>query len=259
MNKYDRARRNDFIKRSYRDQADRDYIAARAVHRMGLTDQFLWIALMSVEKYLKAILLFNDHPTHGIKHNIDDALNRVFRIKGLRCDFTKQEHAFVKYLADQGQDRYFERFRYTSGEELLNLDALVWSVRRYCDDYFFPFDPAQQIHTKYQRAFLHSLSEPSLRKTPHKFRLRSKGIIEEILDTKKHLSLQPVLTWKNLYFGKRRKAVVRVQIKSTQANPSTFLYPEIYSWLIKHVPLDKKTRTLLNEFRARQQIGEPSR
>lgn len=253
MNKYDRAKRNDFIKRSYRDQADKDYIAARAVHRMGLLDQFLWLALMAMEKYLKAILLFNDLPTHGIKHDIEKALNLVSQIGALNCEFTKEERAFVKHLADQGQDRYFERFRFADGEELLNLDIAVWAVRRYCDDYFFPFDPGEQIHARYQLAFLQSLNKPSLKKAPHKFRLASKGFLEEVLDTHKHVPLRSVLIWKNLFFGRTRKRRVRVWITGLQSNPSTFMYPELYPWLIEHVPLDAKTRALLDKRRTKQQ------
>jgi hypothetical protein len=51
---------NGFIDRSFRDVADQDCIAARIVHRYsGLDLQFLWLAEQAVEKYLKAILLYN--------------------------------------------------------------------------------------------------------------------------------------------------------------------------------------------------------
>ena len=59
----------------FRKQADYDYIAARANYRMCLRQQFLWSAHQAVEKYLKAILLFNGKsarfytPTGSTKKN----------------------------------------------------------------------------------------------------------------------------------------------------------------------------------------------
>ena len=50
---------NTFASDIFRRQADFDYIAARANYRMHLRQQFLWSAQQAMEKYLKAILLFN--------------------------------------------------------------------------------------------------------------------------------------------------------------------------------------------------------
>lgn len=44
---------NDFAARSFRDVADRDYVAARLACRAGLMPQFLWSAQQAFEKYLK--------------------------------------------------------------------------------------------------------------------------------------------------------------------------------------------------------------
>jgi hypothetical protein len=44
----------------FQDQADKDYIAARSNYRMNLREQFLWSGLQACEKYLKALLLFNN-------------------------------------------------------------------------------------------------------------------------------------------------------------------------------------------------------
>lgn len=69
----DRGARNDFITKSFRDTADRDYISARILHRHKLVEQFLWMALQTIEKYLKAILLFADVPTKELNHNLKRA------------------------------------------------------------------------------------------------------------------------------------------------------------------------------------------
>jgi len=46
--------------------ADQDYLAARICYRHNLIDQFLWSALQAVEKYLKAILLYNRASAKGL-------------------------------------------------------------------------------------------------------------------------------------------------------------------------------------------------
>lgn len=58
QDKLDR-RINDFASRSFRDMADRDYIAARLACRAELMPQCLWSAQQAIEKYLKYILLVN--------------------------------------------------------------------------------------------------------------------------------------------------------------------------------------------------------
>ncbi|MCA1796649.1 MAG: HEPN domain-containing protein [Geobacteraceae bacterium] len=58
---------NDFATRSFRDVADQDYIAARLSYRHGLYPQFHWQSLQALEKYLKAILLYNREQAHGVR------------------------------------------------------------------------------------------------------------------------------------------------------------------------------------------------
>lgn len=50
---------NDFAKRCFRNMADRDYVHARLAYRSKLVSQFLSSSLHCLEKYAKAILLFN--------------------------------------------------------------------------------------------------------------------------------------------------------------------------------------------------------
>jgi len=60
---------NDFATRSFRDVADQDYIAARLSYRHGLIPQFHWQALQALEKYIKAILLYNRIKAKDINHD----------------------------------------------------------------------------------------------------------------------------------------------------------------------------------------------
>jgi hypothetical protein len=50
---------NSFATECFRNVADTDYVAARMHSRFGLIEQFQWSALQAIEKYLKAILLYN--------------------------------------------------------------------------------------------------------------------------------------------------------------------------------------------------------
>lgn len=47
---------DNHITRSFRNVADDDYVAARALYRVDLPIQFLSSASQAIEKYLKAIL-----------------------------------------------------------------------------------------------------------------------------------------------------------------------------------------------------------
>lgn len=67
---------NTFIDSSFRDAADEDYIAARASYGLDLTHAFLWNSLQTVEKYIKAILLYNRRPTRDLGHDVKTGLTR---------------------------------------------------------------------------------------------------------------------------------------------------------------------------------------
>jgi len=59
----------DFATRSFRDLADQDYITARIAYRKEFEQQFRWCALQALEKYLKAILIFNSVSAKGLGHD----------------------------------------------------------------------------------------------------------------------------------------------------------------------------------------------
>ncbi len=71
---------NDFATRSFRDIADQDYIAARLSYRHGLYSQFHWQSLQALEKYLKAILLYNRIKATNINHDIECALEHTKKL-----------------------------------------------------------------------------------------------------------------------------------------------------------------------------------
>lgn len=240
-----RAERNGFIHRSFRDTADRDYIAARLCCRHGLTEQFLWSGLQAVEKHLKAILLFHDVDTRRLNHDLVTALGMVKEIEGLGFWISEKDEEFLRYLHEQGPNRYFVFPRFTEGKDLLALDSLVWKVRRFCSDFFFPNRSPKR--TEYDRLRLEYVQSKECLKNPLVFRLDNQGFLEEVVDTDRHPQLYSALAWKNLNFGRRQKRTVRLRLSKRWSQPDNFMYPDLRAWLDGHVHVPRDVRELMNQ------------
>ncbi len=204
------AKINDYITRSFRDVADEDYLAARALYRVGLDLQFLWSALQAVEKYLKAILLYNGIGIKDLRHDLSLALGRVRSIKDLCFEIPGDVAQFVQRLGAQGINRYFEKPINTDQLGLLELDKTVWHLRKYCR-------PVRAGATA---------------------RAPISGRLEEIRS--KPSRAQQDAVWKNLYFGRYKK--IKFSRRTKWANPSNFIYPEIFPELDKIIQFSKPVR-----------------
>ena len=79
-----------FITQTFRNSADNDYIAARLLYCNGLDQQFLWSAEQAVEKYLKAILLYNGINTADIGHLLTRAFDRLDAITDIQFDLSRR-------------------------------------------------------------------------------------------------------------------------------------------------------------------------
>lgn len=78
---------NDFTNRCFRDVADQDYLAARAAYRAGLVLPVLTNGHQALEKYLKAILLYNRKSTKSIGHDLEKAFGAVLSISDISLIF----------------------------------------------------------------------------------------------------------------------------------------------------------------------------
>ena len=241
----ERAQRNGFIERSFRDTADRDYIAARMCFRLGLTEQFLWLSLQSIEKYLKAILLFNNKPTQHLQHNLLRGLRESLAIQKLEMNVSARTSEFVEYVSEQGPNRYFVHPRYTRKNELLELDRAVWDIRRYCQDFFFP--EGHEGRKKRLEAYFDFVRSERCEKKPSDFRLYQAGFIEEVLKGEKHKKLYEPLTWKNLLFGRNQKYRVRIKQGRSWSRPNNFIYPNLKEWLKTNVYIPKSIMELMDQ------------
>lgn len=235
-----RAAKNDFVTRSFRDVADKDYIAARLSHRYGLDLQFLWFSQQALEKYLKAILLYNDKDTKNLGHRITEAYIEVLRISDIPVDFPSDIEPFIKYVDAFGANRYFEYPYYLLGEECLQLDRVVWFIRRYC------YDMRQTITHEGEVIDLFPYELQKVQRTytitkPHKFELFG-GFLEKVVKDKKS-ELRKQLVWKNFYYGSYKKQIIKNYThRSSSANPTHYLHPEVFAELDKVVKFSKDFR-----------------
>lgn len=220
----------DAINRSFRDTADRDYIAARCLHRIGLDQQFLWSALQAVEKYLKAILLYSRIDTRDLYHDLDKALRRVNKKAPLQVDLMPGTPLFIERLNGLGHDRYFERPFSTEGNELLNLDWTVWDIRRYCQFLGPSTFEAPSGEIKDWSILARRTITEARRRPPTRFSL-SGGYLERVLG-ERDSAARATLVWKNPCFGTRsRKTMRRYRIRMHSGNPTTFMHPETFGIL----------------------------
>jgi HEPN domain. len=121
---------NAFATQSFQDQADRDYIAARLACRYELHPQFLWASHQAIEKYIKAILLYNRVKALRVGHDLMTALSLVETLP-FNIELSSQSRNFIAHLASVGEFRYIDVPYHVYGHILVDLDLAVWEVRRY--------------------------------------------------------------------------------------------------------------------------------
>ena len=226
----------DYAQRSFRDIADTDYIAARACHRLGLDQQFLWCALQSVEKYIKGILLFNERSTKKLGHDLKKAFDALFRIVDINFQFTSDIEGYIQYLNIAGPNRYFTYPYKTNANDLLMLDKTVWHLRRYCQ-YLRSNVPGldQNQSLKFNLDIIHG---PLIAKTPMVFRITN-GFLENLI-TKKNSPMRNTLIWKNFYFGAKAKSKrTMITWRTSAAQPPHFARRESYVVLRNYVQFER--------------------
>lgn len=239
---------NDFVRRCYRDTADADYISARACYQIGLIDQFLWLGTLSIEKYLKGILLLYERNTKEIRHNLTKAFAEVETIPDIPWDFSPALKGFLEHLTTYGNNRYFVIPRIRKGRELFQMDNAVWSIRRYCQCLSYTRNWESRVPGRsFFDVYVTWLGSDECKKVPHSFCLLVKGYLEEVVLTDKHPEQRKRLVWKNLYYGRRRKRVVRYSKVESFSQPAHFVHPEMFDWLATKVKFYKKLRDHFEE------------
>lgn len=221
--------------------ADRDYLAARACWRLRLPEQFLWSALQTVEKQLKAILLYNGQSAKGLGHDVAHALDLVTAIPDLGFAPPEVIRSFVAYLNRHAPNRYLERPFYLRGEEIFELDRAVWHFRRYCQDLRALAGVAGKSEEEWLALHREWFVDPKHRARPYKFRLFN-GYLEKVLEGKQGKEQYEALVWKNVYFGKRDKGTITYQPLSWSAVPPHVRHPDVFKELSAVIQFPKDVR-----------------
>lgn len=227
---------NSFATQSFRDQADRDYIAARLACRYELFPQFLWSSHQALEKYLKAILLYNRIKAAGVRHDISKALSLTSTLP-FKIELSGRSRAFFKQVAAYGEFRYIDVPFHVFGHLLVDLDLTIWELRRYCQvlDVFgkvLPPDEQGMLDDAWVR-IERSKTEPR-----YKFRL-DHGLLEKIISTRTHAS-RAALLWQNPCFSARKRSTVKVRHHMNLQNPHLTHYPQMLDELLKYVFIPPK-------------------
>jgi HEPN domain-containing protein len=218
---------NEFAIRSFRDEADGDYIAARFALRSELTSQYLWSSQQAMEKYLKCIILMNriEHPNKRW-HKPSVGLQAIEQSGKLSLGLTAPTRDFLDYLDRYGEVRYFEVSYTASMCDLVKLDRAVWELRRFCT-----------LATEPRMAVLgHHEPVPKVR--------LERGRLEAILDTRDHPARRSLL-WENGFFGGRRRDVVRLPNRFEVKNAPLDMHSHIVEEVSKYVHISKRSKGAL--------------
>jgi HEPN domain-containing protein len=221
---------NTFASDVFRKQADYDYIAARANYRMRLRQQFLWSAHQAVEKYLKAMLLFNGRSarfytpagTTGKRefgHNLDALFAEVKSIALFKIEIEPEDEKFLSYLSSQGgANRYLSTSAYNTSDAIHRLDRLVWHIRRYCQYIADRGIGCREAVPGMQEAVVRSIGDPSKKTTPHSFALFG-GEVEAVIKRDPKDPARKALVWANLWYGKKKRLRVTYDSFSSSEIP----------------------------------------
>jgi hypothetical protein len=216
---------NTFAKDVFRRQADFDYVAARASYRMRLRQQFLWSAQQALEKYLKAILLFNGKsarfPTGGgreFRHNLVALADEVKTIPTFTFSLGSQHDAFLNYLSRQGPNRYVSTTACNTHDVLHQLDGTVWQVRRYCQYFANRGLGSPEPVSGMREASVKAALDPRHKKHPQRFAV-SAGELERIVKRPDSDAARQALVWANLYYGAKRRTTVNLPTFSSSEVP----------------------------------------
>lgn len=231
---------------SFREQADRDYIAARSCYRMNLREQFLWASLQACEKYLKGTLLFNERSARydpadktGKKkflHNLTRLFEVASEIGDLPLDKPVWLPGFLGYLTIFGNNRYLSKATYATGDELRRLDEVVWVLRPVCQNFEWTPELKGSPPRNLRSVLLARLGRPENRKNPAVYRPfgASGGFLEKKLQSPIRDPARQALVWNNMFFGKRQRHRLSYTHFSSSENP-----PQTRQWFSEPAIADK--------------------
>lgn len=241
---------NDFAVRCFRDTADADYLLARAAFRYQLAPQALWASLHTIEKYLKCILLLHRIEGKTIGHSLSKALETLASSKKVALNVTPASEQFIRHVDQFGECRYLEISVITYGGQVVDLDRVVWELRRFCSPNGYGFLESKGKDLPMQRV---KLQDIALREglIPQKYRLPD-GLLEKLIDDGKHPGRETLL-WQNGFLGRKSRRTVRHRRGFHAVNSPLFNHPEILDEVNKYVHIPKNVAEAYREMSSNQE------
>ena len=227
----------NFAIRSFRETADKDYIAARLAYRCGLYQQFLWSALHSLEKYAKCILILNKVKAPK-GHSVIPSLNKMRQFGKFKPDISEESLKFIKQLEEYGAEyRYYEVSYSVEPFDIIRFDKAVWEIRRYCQ----PLD-YNIVDTDGKSINLLALELDRIhraKKKEEKGTCILGGTLEKILE-KRGDPARGALVWNNLFWSESSRKSVKMVSTWESGNSPFFMHPEIIEEVIKYVHIPER-------------------
>jgi len=212
-------------------------------YRQEFEQQFLWAAQQAVEKYLKAILVFNHRSAKGLSHNILKSYRRVAGIDYLDFKVPERSEDFLEYLDEHGSNRYLTKPSIVRENALDELDETVWHIRKFCISIMNRVPDTDPTEYQPFLARLKSSVHPSYVANPIRHRLPDNGYLEKIM--RESLPQADLLVWRNLFYGRRRKnkrGFYSGRIASV-ARPTHFVWPDTIDLVGQYIDLPRKKRS----------------
>ena len=224
------AKLNSLATQCFLNTADNEYIVARMCYRAGLALQFNWSALHCLEKYLKAVLLYNRIPAKNRNHEPVKLTRKASKLAFF--GISKGSQKFMADLEKYGGDRYLTKSYQMLPNALPMLDRSVWEVRKFCrvltlEGCRTRSDAEDEIDS----AILDlSHADP---KNPQPFPLPGRRL-EALIDGPDS-NERRALIWHNLFFGKRSRQKIKLPTRWRWEESPGFLYPDILTEARKYV------------------------
>jgi hypothetical protein len=251
--------------------ADENYIAARWCNAQRLHTDFFWLGTHALEKYMKAVLLYNDRSVKRYGHDVLRLYSTVHTIgKGLLpgtlkkpSDLTgvhwinRTAKEFLEHLALDGSpdNRYLSYGYSTRSQDVHMLDTMVYAVRRL----ICPLDDRLQLLGRPQ-----SVNPPTYRRllrTQLSYRPMRSGPLDDLIDGKGSDELRRAALNLNMPFAP--DTYLHESLRAGSANRAPILVRRIFDelksedkevvkdgiataeWLLKNTQVagDGKTRT----------------
>ncbi len=247
---------NDFAIRSFRETADKDYVAARMAYRARLIQPFLWSALHCLEKYVKGILVLNRVDARNLGHSVLPGIERLKQYGKFEPDLSADTVKFIKNLEDDGAEyRYYEVSYDIQPFDIVRFDRAVWELRRYCQ----PLDyDCVDTNGKTINVLAHELERIHGAKAKHeKGTCVVGGALERIIEKKDHPARE-ALIWNNLFFGPSRRKKVKMRPDWEAGNSPFFLHPEVIDEVVKYAYIPKDIAEGVRQF-AKQKAAEKAK